>query len=410
MSADPTPKIDALRAYRIALVFLIVTAATGALLRAQALWPQAWIDYRQLVHGHSHTAFYGWVFNVVFAFALLHWIEPEQRRRAWWLFALLQVANVGMLLSFPWQGYGPVSISFSTLHLIVSVIWLRQLWRSPRIIAVARLWLRLAILFFFVSAIGPLLLGPLAALDLRVHPAYQLALYWFLHFQYNGWFPLALIAALISREHAPPARADGRACALVAAGVVLTYAQSTLWLTPPSIVYAVAALGALLQLLGFSLLVHTARAPLLATLRRAPLLWLAALAFGLKCLLQLLAATPALGHWVNHPFIALAFLHLVFLGVITIGWISLFHAHNLSARSMHRWFAWWLFLPAFTLSELLIILPVLTTSLPTWIVHNTSIALFILAVVQMLTFCLLLPSREISNRNITTQASECLKG
>ncbi|TVR55648.1 MAG: hypothetical protein EA425_00545, partial [Puniceicoccaceae bacterium] len=186
---------DARWMFAVAWGFLVVTALLGVVLRLQAVRPIADVDYGNWLHAHSHTAFLGWVFNAFFALAAAWWLGPERRRFFLRLFWILQVANLGMLASFPVQGYGAVSIVFSTLHVGGGLAFAVALWRHPAVAGAARPWLRLALVAMLLSGLGPLALGPLAALDLRAHPAYTLSIYWYLHFQYNGWFllfPLAL--------------------------------------------------------------------------------------------------------------------------------------------------------------------------------------------------------------------------
>src|SRR5690606_15594299 len=104
----------------------------------------------------------------------------------------------------------------------------------------------------------------------------------------------------------------------LAAGAVLTFAQSTLWLHPPVWVYVVAAVGGAAQLFGCVHLLRALRGSgVLFTGAARWLAWLALGGFLLKHALQAAAALPALAALANHRFTVIAFLHLVFLGVVT---------------------------------------------------------------------------------------------
>jgi len=315
---EPTAR----RLFRIALVFLLITSVTGTVLRAYPFFPPPGIDYKHLLHAHSHTGFLGWVFNAFFALALWLWVPAARRGFFLGLFAFLQTATIGMLLSFPFQGYGPVSIAFSSLHLIGSGVFVLALWREPGVDPAARPWLRWGFVFLLLSGLGPLALGPLAALDLREHPAYNLSIYWYLHFQYNGWFvffPAALAVTRRARQISGwrPHRA---ALPLLVAGVLLTYAISALWATPPGIVNRLALSGSVLQLAGLCLLLsgclRSADTPAVAGGITRLFIGLATASLVLKCVAQLAAGIPALEPLANHRFIVIAFLHLVFLGVV----------------------------------------------------------------------------------------------
>ncbi len=317
--------------------FLAVSASLGAVLRGLVLHPVAAINYGHLLHTHSHVAFLGWVFNACFAVAL-HRFLPASTGPGWArLFGVLQVAVLGMLCSYPFQGYGPVSIAFSTLHMGASAVFAWWLWRGHVAIPAVRPHLRIALGAMVLSGLGPLALGPLAALDLRDSPFYALSIYFYLHAQYNGWFLFFLQATVLqeaSTRHPIDERAATRSAHWLGAGLVLTLAQSTLWLHPPAWVFGVAALGGLAQLFGVVLFVGALR----------PAGWptgglvriLAGLALGawvLKHILQAAAAWPGLLVLANHRFIVIAFLHLVFLGIVTPALLALgLRWHWLPAR------------------------------------------------------------------------------
>jgi len=318
MQAETTAR----RAFGVALGFLAVTAALGAVLRLQGVWSVPGMNYGHLLHTHSHVAFLGWVLNAYFALALVYFTPASERRTFLRIFFVLQVAMIGMMVSYPFQGYGPVSISFSTLHTISSVLFAWRLWRHNEAAPAARGHLQVALVFLIASGAGPLVLGPLAAAGMRDTPAYSLAIYFYLHAQYNGWFLFFLQAVLLQslarhglRTDEPAAR---RALLWLATGTVLTYAQSTLWLGPPAWVRTVAGVGGVVQLVGCYHLLRAVREA--GVLFAGSARWLAALTLGaflLKHALQAASAWPGLDAWVNQRLTVIAFLHLVFLGVVT---------------------------------------------------------------------------------------------
>ncbi|GAB1488268.1 hypothetical protein MASR2M8_07130 [Opitutaceae bacterium] len=310
------------RVFGIALAFFLIATVIGAGLRWQAVRPHLWFNYAHVLHAHSHVAFLGWVFNAFIALAL-RWFVPADRHPAYAkLVGVLMVAVLGMLVAFPLQGYAAVSIAFSTLHMVGAGVFAVWLWRNNRAASVARGPLRVALVFLLASGLGPLSLGPLAAVGLRDTPVYHLSVYFYLHAQYNGWFLFFLQATLLQSAVAGGRLVDeqaaSRALRWLATGAVLTYAQSTLWLSPPAWVYAVAAVGGGAQLVGCGWLawsLRNATGRLQGAVR--VLAGLAGTTFFLKHLLQALTAWPALGALGSHRFVVIAFLHLVFLGVVT---------------------------------------------------------------------------------------------
>lgn len=340
ITAESAAHALARRANAVAWAFFVIVALLGVLLRWQMLRPFGAVNYAYLLHAHSHVAFMGWIFNAFFALALRFWVGPDEvvgYRRLFWI---LQVAVVGMLVSFPLQGYALGSIAFSTLHMIGSGVFAWKLWGSQRVAPAARGWLRVALAFMVLSGLGPLALGPFAALGMRESPGYTLSIYFYLHCQYNGWFVFFLLAVLqqqLAEKDVPVlVGLTRRALTWLAIGAGLTYALSALWLHPPMWVRGVAWAGGVAQLFGCGCLLAALR-PARSFFAREwggvsrQLMTLALGALVLKLTLQFLGAWPELTALANHRFIVIAFLHLVFLGVVTpvliawaldLGWLE----------------------------------------------------------------------------------------
>lgn len=309
------------RRFGVAWVFLLVSALLGFGLRLQVVQPWTTLDYAHLLHTHSHVAFLGWVFNAFFVVSLRHFIPAESRRGYDWLWWTMQAAVVGMLATFPFQGYAPASIAFSTVHMVASVAFALKLWRRNHASPSARPHLRAALIFMLLSGLGPLALGPLAAAGLRDSPAYTLAIYFYLHCQYNGWFLFFLqaLALQYAHERAWPARPSAalRAAGWLFAGNVLAYALSTLWCDPPAWVRSAAIAGGALQVVGVVEFVR-AFGPLRLPSGGFQKLLLATAIAGwlLKHALHALGGWPAFYALLPQRFIAIAFLHLIFLGIV----------------------------------------------------------------------------------------------
>lgn len=320
-ASDPAEVLPR-RAFRVAMLFLLVAALLGVLLRWQLVAPVPGLVYGYWLHAHSHTAFLGFVFNAFFALALARFVPGGETRVHARLFVVLQIAVLGMLATFPWQGYAAASIAFSTLHMGASGVFAWRLWRRNHAPPAARPHLRASLVFLVLSGLGPLALGPLAAAGMRDHPAYSLSIYFYLHAQYNGWFPFFLQACALdhaSGAGASPALARDSALALrwLFSGAVITFAQSTLWLAPPGWVHAVAGAGGVAQLIGFFYLLRALRHARPVPAGPVRVLLVSGLAaFALKLVLQSASAWPALSTLVNHRYVVIAFLHLVFLGVV----------------------------------------------------------------------------------------------
>ncbi|EMR03380.1 hypothetical protein [Cesiribacter andamanensis] len=315
-------------AFGLGFLFLVVTAALGAFLRYLFVDPPAWATYKHFLHAHSHIAFLGWVYNALFGLILLYFIPQGKQRGLMRLFWLTQIATVGMLIFFPIQGYARESIVFSTLHIFFSWAFAAGAWKRLQSRSqVARRYLKLGLFFMIISSLGPFALGPMMVNGMGGSPWYYGAIYYYLHFQYNGWFIFALLALLyqyLDVQDMRIARAAASAALLLfTLGVFLSLSLSVLWAEQQGWLYALAALAGVLQLAGCYFLYRSLQPASKDLWRRfAPLvkqlLLFAALAFLLKNVLQLVAALPALSDlaFSNRNFI-IAFLHLIFLGVVS---------------------------------------------------------------------------------------------
>lgn len=317
MASGPRPS----RRFALAWLFLLVAAILGVTLRWQFVAPLPGLNYVFLLHAHSHVAFLGWVGNAFVVASLRHFVPAEAAAsydRLWWI---LQLGVVGMTIAFPFQGYATVSIAFATLHTGAMTVFAVQLWRRNGASPAARPHLRAALGFLLASGLGPLALGPLAAAGMRDSPAYTLAIYFYLHCQYNGWFLFFLQALLLQRrqETGTPVTVPAavRAAHWLVVGCVLTYALSALWLQPSPWVLVAAGVGGVAQLIGCGWLLYSVRHPAATGHNLTPLERFAVGCFLLKHALQLLATVPGLAALAHERFVAIAFLHLVFLGVVT---------------------------------------------------------------------------------------------
>ncbi|OYX20178.1 MAG: hypothetical protein B7Z16_06945 [Algoriphagus sp. 32-45-6] len=97
---------------RWALGFFLVASLLGLTMRAFYVVEIPVLEYRHILHAHSHLALLGWGFMMLMG-AMIVAVDDRSdyvKRYGWWSVALV-ISLIGMLLSFPVQGYGSVSIS-----------------------------------------------------------------------------------------------------------------------------------------------------------------------------------------------------------------------------------------------------------------------------------------------------------
>lgn len=177
---------------------LVVMALTGLLMRALPLLPSIGIPFESLRHAHSHLAFLGWVYSA-FYLALVHFFLPKDslyKPRYTQLFWLTQMVSVGMFAAFLYQGYGPLSITFLTFHTGLAYaffIFFLKDWRREK--RQPSTWFGLvAISAFLLSSLGPFAI-PVVQIAGDSSPVWmRMAIHFYLHFHYNGWFVFGLVA------------------------------------------------------------------------------------------------------------------------------------------------------------------------------------------------------------------------
>jgi hypothetical protein len=310
--------------FKIPLVFLFIAACIGLFLRYQIISPVEGVVYSYFLHAHSHVMFLGWVFNVLILAFTTEFVRVKDFKVLFWL---LQFCVLGMLVSFPLQGYGAFSITFSTLHTFGAVVFIVRFFRSTKTKSTFALTLAKAALFYFaLSSIGPFVLGYLKANGLDHLNAYRNSIYFYLHFQYNGFFLFGILSLLVKMMNEVIPNMDQRE--ITKGGYVLifcclpAYGLSTLWAQPAVIFNVIGFLSALGQLAGLWFFFR----PLLGFLSKADfgkseklLSTMSFAALILKSILQLLSAIPSVALFANEfRSIVIAYLHLVLLGCISL--------------------------------------------------------------------------------------------
>lgn len=349
---------------RIAVAYFLIIAFLGALLRFFFVIDIP-LNYKHLVHTHSHIALLGWLYTALTTliyFCYLHKKSLEKKYKL--LFWSGQITIIGMLISFPITGYALFSIIFSSLFLLVSYwfLWFfkkhttkdqKQL-NSYKLVH-AGLW------FMVLSSIGPWALGAIMNTLGNASIWYKNAIYFYLHFQYNGWFIVSLFGILffvlekqniaISNTHFK------RFYMLLISSAVLTLFVSVLWFKPPFIFNILAGLGSALQFVAFGVLLKIIRPHLSNLKSKTPSIVLVifkmvTILFLLKMVMQLLGSTSYFSEIIsNHVDFAVGYIHWVFLGVISLslfGFLNHFKLMILSKRTVQ------LFIVGFLLTEILL--------------------------------------------------------
>ncbi|HCB46363.1 MAG TPA: cytochrome C, partial [Algoriphagus sp.] len=158
------------------------------------------LEYRHILHTHSHIALLGWGFMMLIG-TMIFELEGKENfgKKYGGLFIALLVSLLGMLFSFPVQGYGVVSISFSTLFVLLSYAFIFKLWKTlgQRENTLGIRLIRWSLIGYLISTFGLWALGPVTATLGRMHEMYFMTIQWFLHFQLNAWFVLGTLGLIV---------------------------------------------------------------------------------------------------------------------------------------------------------------------------------------------------------------------
>ncbi|HRD53957.1 MAG TPA: hypothetical protein PKY96_15060, partial [Flavobacteriales bacterium] len=237
--------------FRIALINLLLAALIGALLRSIYLWELPFVRFRPFLHAHSHVALLGWLFLGVVLCLLHDGGRGKLSQRPRWLLIALQAAVIGMLIAFPSEGYGPFSITASSVFLLLAYPLLFMVW------GMSKSWpregsgrlARWAIGFFILSTVGTWALPVIIATGNQGKEIYYWAVQFFLHFQFNGWFWFAAMAigARWAERNGIDMRVDRLTLVLWVLSSILTYALAIAWSEPHPGVFATVSVAVALQ-------------------------------------------------------------------------------------------------------------------------------------------------------------------
>ncbi|MCP4975149.1 MAG: hypothetical protein GY931_03225 [Maribacter sp.] len=348
----------------IALGYFIIAAVLGVVLRSfNSIEVSA--NYKFIVHTHSHIALLGWVYLGLTTLLYKIFLERQELnlkyRRLFWF---TQVTLIGMLLSFPFQGYALFSITFSTLFLIASywfagffMKYVPTSYRKTNSYKCAKF----ALWYMVLSSLGPWTLGAIMNTLGTESIWYRMSIYFYLHFQYNGWMILGLLSVFFHvmghNTIMIPKVTFNRFFWLINLGIVFSFSLSTLWIKPHISLYVIGGLGAILQIMAFGILLllgigHKEKLfQILTPLQKNLLITVIALV-GIKILLQLLTAFPYFANFAaSITDFTIGYLHWTFLGVVTIGlmlFLNFFKLLNLSKS------VYYLYLLGFFLTETMI--------------------------------------------------------
>lgn len=356
--------IDLKKHIAVALLYFLLVALMGVLLRFYFVTPIS-INYKYILHAHSHTALLGWIYlglaTLIYKLFLSEAQKPKRYKR---IFVFTNLCILGMLVTFPIQGYALYSIVFSTLFLFASYwfAWF-AIKNVPQHFKERFSWklIKTALLYLVISSVGPWAVGGVMATLGSESIWYKSAIYFYLHFQYNGWFIIALLGILFYVLETREIRFNPQQLKsfflLLNVGVLFTVFLSFLWFVPPTALYILGLVGAIAQLLAFAELYtlmkgHFGYIKKTFAPRAGALLKIAGFLLLAKMCMQFFSAFPYVANLAFHlKDFVIGYLHLVFLGIVITTMLAFLNYFKLIG--LPKSFLW-LFFFAFFSTELLI--------------------------------------------------------
>ncbi|MFC0261997.1 c-type cytochrome [Fontibacter flavus] len=356
-----------LSSMRWAVFFFLMASLLGLLMRYFFVGSvfEA-IEYKNILHAHSHIALLGWGYLLVTGILVFTFVKNQERLRLYkkLLFGTV-LANIGMLLSFPVQGYGLFSITFSTIHLLISYVFafhfLKDLAKAEK--STGTYLIKFALIWMLISSIGLWAVAPIGATLGRLHPLYFMSVQWFLHFQLNGWFVYALLGILAYQLEI---KGWGIAFSQVKAWILhfsllLTYALAVSWSTPIRGLFLINAVGVILQAIAYYWILkpYVQQAFPNFSIPNSwinRVMYLGLFSLVLKAAIQVALVIPdvaTIAYTIR--MYVIGFVHLVMLGAITFG-LGAYSLKNqvLPISSLSKW-GWFSLSLGFILTEILIL-------------------------------------------------------
>ncbi len=314
-----------------AFINLLIVALLGVIMRYKIAYYLPFIEQSNFLHAHSHFAFSGWATQVLMALMwgfLYNYLSVDSLQKYKWLLIANLICAYGMLFAFSWDGYGNISIIFSTLSILVSYLFAVIFWidlNKIKVKIISAYWFKAALFYSVLSSFGGFFLSYMMTNKIQ-HPNWFLSSsYYFLHFQYNGWFFFACMGLLSERlKTSLSFSLQKKVFWLFATACIPAYFLSALWLPIPTWVYILVVAAAVAQLLGWILLLKnilTNKEEIFKNISGQTkwLFILPAIALSIKLLLQVGSTIPSLSKLAfGFRPVVIGYLHLMFLGVISL--------------------------------------------------------------------------------------------
>ena len=240
---------------KFSLLNLCIVGLLGVLMRYKIGFEFPYFNQKNLQHSHSHFAFSGWVSHTLMTL-MVYYLQTKIIGFSGNKYRKLIIANLicsfGMLIFFILQGYGVISIAFSTASIFVSYAFAYQFNKDLKLINndfLSKKWFQAALFFNVISSFGTFYLAYMMVSKNVVQDLYLSSIYYYLHFQYNGWFFFGCMGLVfgflnLKKSEHPFFETTFK---LFTIACIPAYFLSTLWLNLPLWLYIMTIFAAIIQ-------------------------------------------------------------------------------------------------------------------------------------------------------------------
>lgn len=313
------------RLLTLGLLSLVVVALLGVIMRYKIGFSLPIVNQKHLQLAHSGFAFSGLITHFLLTFIF---IVIQDSLKAGQVKFLSQTIHANLFFSyiacvaFIWQGFGMIAVIAQLMSFMAVLLFVvLGLFKWTKNKGPAMRWFKMGGILFLISMIAHLWLIEMRLTGSMTQHNYLAATYWFLHFQYNGWFFFVCMGLLMNWMHQHQITFVHRDIFFkaFAISVIPAYGLSVLWLKLPVWIYILVVLSALTQCIGaFYLIRHFFTSGFNKIAIQKPVLFfvglLSMLALMVKIVLQAGSTIPNISKLAfGFRPIVIAYLHLVLL-------------------------------------------------------------------------------------------------
>jgi len=353
---------------KFSLVNLFIVALLGLLMRYKIGFEFPYFNQKNLQLSHSNFAFTGWISHTLMVL-MIHTLQNKivgfnfGKYKKAIIFNL--ICSYGMLVFFIIQGYGVICTIFSVLSILVSFYFAFTFFKDLKRVdnkLLFKKWFKGALFFNVISSLGSFALAYMMMTKNIHQNEYLASIYYFLHFQYNGWFFFACMGLFFDFFQLKKSEDAFFATSfkLFFVSCIPAYFLSVLWLDLPSWLYVLVVIAAIIQgyawfRLLYGILKQKSEAINKLGFSLRYVLLFVGFALSIKLLLQLGSTVPFVSKLAfGFRPIVIAYLHLVLLAVITLFLLFHIHAASFFARFENTVFGLILFSVGVLLNEIIL--------------------------------------------------------